>query len=103
MEVANGGKKVWKYRRQSTGTTTIVSMRLGLYPANSIADARKWARGLNEKNEDGPDPRDEQRELHRRKDMTVAIAHALYLAAAREGRASRAKRPNKPRTISDKL
>jgi hypothetical protein len=35
--------------------------------------------------------------------MTVSRAHGLYMVAAREGRASRAKRPNKLRTISDKL
>jgi integrase len=35
--------------------------------------------------------------------MTVEKAHALYMAAVREGRSSRAKRPNKPRTISDKI
>lgn len=35
--------------------------------------------------------------------MTVARAHELYMQAVREGRSSRAKRPNKPRTISDKL
>jgi hypothetical protein len=37
-----------------------------------------------------------------RAEMTVARAHGLYMAAVREGRASRAKRKNKPRTISDK-
>jgi integrase len=35
--------------------------------------------------------------------MTVARAHALYMRAVEDGRASRAKRPNKPRTIADKL
>jgi integrase len=35
--------------------------------------------------------------------MTVERAHALYMVAVREGRSSRAKRPNKPRTIADKL
>lgn len=35
--------------------------------------------------------------------MTVDRAHALYMVAVREGRSSRAKRPNKPRTIADKL
>jgi integrase len=35
--------------------------------------------------------------------MTVTRAHKLYMTAVREGRSSRAKRLNKPRTISDKL
>ena len=35
--------------------------------------------------------------------MTVARAHKLYMVAVHEGRASRAKRKNKPRTIADKL
>jgi integrase len=35
--------------------------------------------------------------------MTVIRAHELYMAAAREGRSSRAKTPNKPRTIQAKL
>lgn len=35
--------------------------------------------------------------------MTVGRAHGLYMEAVREGRSSRAKRPNKPRTIQDKL
>jgi len=103
MEVTKGGKKVWKYRRRSNGTKLIVAMRLGTYPANSIEDAREWAHRLNEKIESGIDPREEQRQAKRRRDITVDMAHCLYMAAAHEGRASRAKRPNKPRTISDKL
>jgi hypothetical protein len=35
--------------------------------------------------------------------MTVTHAHELYMVAVRDGRSSRAKRPKKPRTISDKL
>lgn len=34
--------------------------------------------------------------------MTVDRAHELYMEAVREGRSSRAKRRNKPRTVSDK-
>ncbi len=34
--------------------------------------------------------------------MTVADAHRLYMAAVHQGRASCARRPNKPRTILDK-
>ncbi|MES2045090.1 MAG: tyrosine-type recombinase/integrase [Pseudomonadota bacterium] len=35
--------------------------------------------------------------------MTVAFAHERYMQAVRDGRASRAKKLNKPRTIADKL
>lgn len=35
--------------------------------------------------------------------MTVDRAHGLYMEAVREGRSSKAERPNKPRTISDKF
>ena len=35
--------------------------------------------------------------------MTVGRAHELYMIAVRDGRSSRAKRPNKPRMINDKL
>lgn len=73
------------------------------FPTLSIADAREWARGLNEKAEAGIDPREALRDEERRSGMTVARAHELYMVAVREGRSSRAKRPNKPRTISDKL
>src|SRR3546814_12727229 len=34
--------------------------------------------------------------------MTVAKAHQRYMVAVREGRSSRAKKPNSPRTIKDK-
>jgi integrase len=44
-----------------------------------------------------------KRIVKRCREITVDMAHGQYIAAAREGRASRAKRPNKPRTISDKL
>lgn len=103
LEVTKLGKKVWKFRRRSIATKAIVSMRLGLYPTHSIADARKWANRLNEQIESGIDPREERREVVRHRAMTVNAAHELYMAAVHEGRASRAKRPNKPRTISDKL
>lgn len=61
------------------------------------------ANRLNEKIECGIDPREERREVVRHRAMTVNVAHELYMTAVHDGRASRAKRPNKPRTISDKL
>lgn len=63
----------------------------------------KWAASLNGRIEAGADRREEQRAANERAGMTVARAHAIYIQAAREGRASRAKRVNRPRTIVDKL
>lgn len=82
---------------------TIVKLMLGRYPAHSIAAARQWAAGLNEHVEAGIDPRVLEQEAIDRAKMTVKFSHGLYMAAVREGRASRAKRVNKPRTIADKL
>src|SRR5207249_1759243 len=49
------------------------------------------------------DPRVLATEEIERAKLTVAFAHERYMAAVREGRASRAKKLNKPRTIADKL
>ncbi|MBL0770005.1 integrase arm-type DNA-binding domain-containing protein [Sphingopyxis sp. DHUNG17] len=103
IEVLARGKKKWRYERRLVGGDGKVKMSLGLYPAHGIAAAREWARALNDLVEVGVDPREVQRAAEERASMTVAKAHGLYIEAAREGRASRAKRKNKPRTISDKL
>lgn len=103
LELLTSGKKRWRYRRKIAGTDTVVTVFGGLYPTFSIAWAREWVRGLNEQVEAGIDPRETAREELARNSMTVAKAHGLYMVAVREGRSSRAKRPNKPRTISDKL
>ena len=102
IEVLSSGKKRWRFRRQIAGTKNIATLWGTLFPSQTIADAREWARGLNEKVEAGIDTRVVQREEKARSEMTVARAHALYMIAVRQGRASRAKKPNKPRTISDK-
>ena len=75
----------------------------GYYPSTSIASAREWARALNEMVEAGIDPREAQRAEKLRATMSVNRAHELYMAAVHQGRSSRAKRTNKPRTIKDKL
>lgn len=103
LELLTSGKKRWRYRRKIAGTDTVVTVFGGLYPTFTIAWAREWARGLNASVEAGVDPRETAREEEARNSMTVAKAHGLYMVAVREGRSSRAKRPNKPRTISDKL
>jgi integrase len=97
------GCKTWQYRRRLPGSDVVIKLKLGPYPAHCIAVAREWARGLNRQVEIGVDPRQVQREAGRRAAMTVARAHELYMVAVREGRSSRAKRPNKPRTIREKL
>ena len=103
IEVLASGKKRWHYRRRVAGTKVTATLRGGLFPTQSIALAREWAQELNQKVEAGVDPREALREERKRSEMTVARAHQLYMAAVREGRSSRAKRPNKPRTIKDKL
>lgn len=103
IEVLASGKKRWRYRRQVAGTNIMVTLSGPTFPAQTIAGAREWARGLNERIEAGVDPRDALREEKERALMTVARAHERYMDAVREGRASRAKRTNSPRTIRDKL
>ena len=103
IELHKTGLKSWKYRRRIRGGRGVVKMTLGAYPAHSIADARKWARELNDRVEVGIDPREEMRKDEAYRAMTVEKAHGLYMTAVVEGRSSRAKRPNRPRTITDKL
>lgn len=103
IEVLSSGKKRWRYRRQVARTPLVATMFGGLFPTQTIASAREWARPLNQQVEAGIDPRVTLRQEKVRASMTVERAHALYMQAAKDGRSSRAKRPNKPRTISDKL
>jgi|GEM_PF-653779 len=102
IEVLPSGKRRWIYRRRIAGRGAVVKLSLGLYPAYSIADAREWANGLNLQIDAGIDPRETARQELRLATMTVDRAHELYMEAVREGRSSRAKRPNKPRTVADK-
>lgn len=97
------GRKSWQFRRRLPGSAVVVKQKLGTYPAYSIADAREWVGKLNEYVEAGVDPREALRAEEERTTMTVDRAHTLYMVAVREGRSSRAKRPNKPRTVTDKL
>jgi len=102
VEVLVSGKKRWRYRRLIAGIKASATLFGGLYPVCSIAKAMEWARGLNEVVQAGGDPRDHIRQERIRNAMTVAGAHELYMVAVRQGRASRAKRPNKARTITKK-
>lgn len=103
IEVLPSGKKRWRFRRQVARTPVVATLFGGLFPTQTIASAREWGRGLNEHVEAGIDPRVVARQEKARASMTVKRAHGLYMEAVRDGRSSRAKRPNKPRTISDKL
>jgi hypothetical protein len=102
IEVLASGKKRWLYRRRIAGCGVVVKLSLGVYPGYSIADAREWANGLNLQIDAGVDPRETAKQELRLATMTVDRAHELYMEAVREGRSSRAKRLNKPRTVSDK-
>jgi integrase len=102
IEVLPSGKKAWKYERRVARNVVRFRLTFGHFPARSIADAREWAAGLNAQVEAGIDPRKAMRAEEMRNVMTVARAHGLYMVAVGEGRASRAKRKNRPRTIADK-
>lgn len=102
IEMTPRGAKVWRYRRRVSRAAATVKLRLGTYPVHSIAEARAWARELNAQVEAGTDPRVALSAAEERSAMTVQRAHDLYMEAVLEGRASRAKRRNKPRTIADK-
>ena len=97
VNVSASGKRIWAFRRRVARSGTIVSLRLGGFPAHSIGAAREWATTLNEAIERGVDPREERR-IERAKAMTVAEAHAVYMAAMRRGD----RKTLKPRTIEDK-
>ena len=103
IELLKSGKRRWLYRRRIPGSDVTVTLRGGMFPAASIADARSWAETLNAQVETGIDPRVAAREAAATLPMTVERAHALYMVAVHEGRASGVDRPNKPRTIQDKL
>lgn len=103
LELLPSGKKRWRFRRKIAGKQVIVTIFGGLYPTFTIAWAREWSRALSAQVEAGIDPREVARAENDRNSMTVAKAHGLYMTAVHEGRSSRAKRPNKPRTIKDKL
>lgn len=102
IEVLPSGKKVWKYSRRLYHDNRLVRLAFGPFPARTMAEAREWAEALNQQVEAGIDPREVARAEEARNSMTVARAHELYMVAVHEGRASRAKRKNKPRTIADK-
>jgi len=102
IELLSSGKKVWKYARRISSGGALLRRSLGNYPAFNIPEARAWACALNQQAEAGVDPRHAEEEDRRRATMTVNRAHAIYTEAVHQGRASRAKRKNKPRTISDK-
>jgi hypothetical protein len=85
IEVLASGKERRRYRRQVAGTTVMVTLHGPSFPEQTIAAAREWARGLNEKVEAGVDPCEALREEKARASITIACAHELYLIAVREG------------------
>lgn len=95
--VSGSGKRAWVFRRRVARSGTIVTLRLGGFPAYSIGAARDWASKLNEAIERGLDPREVER-IERAKTMSVAEAHAVYMTAMRRGD----RKTLKPRTLEDK-
>src|SRR3546814_10153692 len=61
IEVLPSRKKVWKYERRMPGNGALVRLSFGLFPANTMADARTWAAALNDQLEAGIDPREARR------------------------------------------
>lgn len=47
IEVLGSGKKRWRYRRLVAGSTVIATLFGQTFPAQTIAAAREWARGLS--------------------------------------------------------
>src|SRR3546814_17645129 len=61
IEVLPSRKKVWKYERRMPGNGALVRLSFGLFPANTMADARTWAAALHDQLEAGIDPREARR------------------------------------------
>jgi integrase len=91
--------RVWKYRRRIAGKGAKEALKatLGAYPSHSIAVAREWAAKLNQSAEQGVDPNEVAR-VERARHLSVASAHALYMASVRSGE----RRVLKPRSILGK-
>ncbi|MEO8723331.1 MAG: Arm DNA-binding domain-containing protein, partial [Sphingobium sp.] len=97
--IANGdGRKIWRFRRRVAKSGTVVTLKLGSFPAYSIPAARKWAAALNEMIERGEDPRVAMRTEKAQLELTVKKAHELYMAAMKRGD----RKTLRPRTLSDK-
>jgi integrase len=95
--VSHTGRKVWGFRRRIPKSGGTLELRLGAFPAHSIAAARQWASKLNEAIERGVDPREERR-IEKATRMSLRDAHAIYMAAMRRGD----RKTLKPRTLEDK-
>ncbi|PQM27777.1 hypothetical protein CVO77_04215 [Sphingopyxis lindanitolerans] len=95
--VDQAGRKGWIYRRRVIGTDTVVRLKLGNFPAFSIAAAREWAMELNQDAERGKDPRARIRSKKAR-GLTVEQAHLLYMEVMHRGD----RKILKPRTLYDK-
>ena len=91
------GKKTWQFRRRVSKSGTILTLRLGGFPAHSIGMAREWAIKLNEAIEKGVDPREAAR-IEKAKAMSLVEAHVIYMAAMHRGD----RKILKPRTLYDK-
>lgn len=103
VEAGAKGAKTWRYRRRVQHSGEMIKQTLGRYPQVSIANARASATILNGQVEGGIDPRAARAAEIEKAKLTVAFAHERYMEAVREGRASSARRVNRPRTIADKL
>jgi integrase len=95
--VSATGRRSWHFRRRIAKSGTIIRMKLGAFPAHSMANAREWAGKLNDAIERGVDPRIEIR-AEKARTMAVEDAHDIYMAVLRRGD----RKVLKPRTLADK-
>lgn len=95
--VSGPARKQWRFKRTVAGTKTAVELILGRFPDFSIDEAREWAAPLSKAVARGEDPRETKRAEEAMK-MSVASAHAIYLAAMHRGD----RKKLKPRTLADK-
>src|SRR3546814_15975902 len=90
IEVLPSRKKVWKYERRMPGNGALVRLSFGLFPANTMADARTCAAALKDQLEAGIDPREarraraaEEQARRERASMNVAKAQQRYMVPDR--------------------
>jgi hypothetical protein len=95
--VSSPAKKQWRFKRAVAGTKKVVELILGTFPEFSVDEAREWAAPLSKAVTRGEDPREIRRAEEAMK-MSVASAHAIYLAALHRGD----RKTLKPRTLADK-
>lgn len=84
VEASSTGKKTFRYQRRVRGITKPHKATLGTTTGYTMIEAREWARAFNIMIDRGIDPT-EQKKADAKAAMTVADAHAIYMAAVERG------------------